>query len=104
MTKRQRLTELTGVGARASSPETHVPAQRARAAAASTSKRTVVRGAISLLLRQNDKIITSFRNEIAARFEGLEGKIDVRFDAMDRRLEELDKEVTNLATRFWRSQ
>ncbi|WP_046012014.1 hypothetical protein [Microbacterium sp. SA39] len=64
----------------------------------------VMIGAISLLLRQNDKIITSFRHEIAARFEGLEGKMDVRFDAMDRRLEELDKEVTNLATRFWRSQ
>lgn len=49
---RQRLTELTGVGARASSPETHVPAQRARAAATPTSKRTVVRGAISLLLQR----------------------------------------------------
>ena len=31
---RQRLTELTGVGARASTPETHVPAQRARNAPA----------------------------------------------------------------------
>jgi DNA primase len=29
---RQHLTELTGVGARASSPETHVPVQRARSA------------------------------------------------------------------------
>ena len=75
----------------------------------------VMIGAISLLLRQNDKMITSFRNETGARFEGLEGKIDARFeglqgqvnarfDAMDRRLEGLDEELTTLATRFWRSQ
>jgi DNA primase len=49
----QRLTELTGVGARASSPDTHVPAQRARSAAPSaTPKRSLVRSAISLLLQQ----------------------------------------------------
>ncbi len=47
----QRLTELTGVGARASSPATHVPAQRARSASA-TPKRSLVRSAISLLLQQ----------------------------------------------------
>ncbi len=50
---RQRLTELTGVGARASAPDTHVPAQRARSGMASaTPKRSLVRGAISLLLQQ----------------------------------------------------
>ncbi|WP_255357238.1 hypothetical protein [Lysobacter sp. Root604] len=48
---RQRLTELTGVGARASAPETHVPAQRARAGAP-TQKRSLVRAAIELLLQQ----------------------------------------------------
>jgi DNA primase len=50
---KQRLTELTGVGARASSPETHVPVQRARSAPASpTPKRSLVRGAIGLLMQQ----------------------------------------------------
>ncbi|SKA16662.1 DNA primase [Novilysobacter spongiicola] len=51
---RQRLTELTGVGARASTAETHVPVQRARAAGHGTPapKRSLVRGAISLLLQQ----------------------------------------------------
>jgi DNA primase len=50
---KQRLTELTGVGARASAPETHVPAQRARSAPAMTTpKRILVRGAIALLLQQ----------------------------------------------------
>ncbi|KRC36809.1 DNA primase [Lysobacter sp. Root76] len=50
---RQRLTELTGVGARASTPDTHVPAQRARAgASAPTQKRSLVRAAIELLLQQ----------------------------------------------------
>jgi DNA primase len=51
---RQRLTELTGVGARASAPETHVPVQRARSRAghATAPKRSLVRSAIALLLQQ----------------------------------------------------
>jgi len=51
---KQRLTELTGVGARASQPETHVPAQRARNAPPvhATPKRSLVRSAIALLLQQ----------------------------------------------------
>ena len=50
---RQRLTELTGVGARTSAPETHVPVQRARAApSTSTAKKSLVRSAIALLLQQ----------------------------------------------------
>src|SRR6185295_12550526 len=51
---RQRLTELTGVGARASTPETHVPAQRANArmGAQPANKPSVVRTAITLLLQQ----------------------------------------------------
>lgn len=50
---RQRLTELTGVGARTAQPETHVPAQRARASAgrhAPPPKRSLVRSAILYLL------------------------------------------------------
>lgn len=50
---KQRLTELTGVGARASSPETHVPAQRARSAPpAQANKPSLVRSAITMLLQQ----------------------------------------------------
>jgi len=50
---RQRLTELTGVGARTSTPETHVPAQRARnAPAVHAPKQSLVRSAIVLLLHQ----------------------------------------------------
>jgi DNA primase len=52
---KQRLTELTGVGARASSPETHVPTQRAHAmrpAGTPAPKRSLVRGAIALLLQR----------------------------------------------------
>ncbi|HEY0661322.1 MAG TPA: DNA primase [Lysobacter sp.] len=51
---KQRLTELTGVGARASSPDTHVPAQRARTPArgAPAPRRSMVRSAIALLLQQ----------------------------------------------------
>jgi DNA primase len=51
---KQRLTELTGVGARAGTPEAHVPAQRANArmGGAQTNKPSLVRTAITLLLQQ----------------------------------------------------
>jgi DNA primase len=50
---RQRLTELTGVGARDSSSRTHVPVQRAhRGGHMPAPKRTLVRHAIALLLQQ----------------------------------------------------
>ena len=49
----QRLTELTGVGARASTPQTHVPAQRARnAPAPGAQKPSLVRSAITHLLQR----------------------------------------------------
>ncbi len=51
---KQRLTELTGVGARAAAPDTHVPAQRAHGGArpAATPKRSLVRSAIAILLQK----------------------------------------------------
>lgn len=50
---RQRLTELTGVGARNSNAQTHVPAQRMHTGrSAPHPKRSLVRGAIALLLQQ----------------------------------------------------
>ncbi len=49
---RQRLTELTGVGARTAAPQTHVPVQRPAAAAGPHPKRSLVRSAIALLLQQ----------------------------------------------------
>ena len=50
----QRLTELTGIGARASGPQTHVPAQRATQSARRTSaqKPSLVRSAITHLLHR----------------------------------------------------
>ncbi|TXH75164.1 MAG: DNA primase [Lysobacteraceae bacterium] len=47
---RQRLTEITGVGARA--PESQTPQVRKRPASAQTQKRSLVRGVIALLLQQ----------------------------------------------------
>ena len=50
---RQHLTELTGVGARNSGAQTHVPVQRAHAGrGAPHPKRSLVRGAIALLLQE----------------------------------------------------
>ena len=49
----QRLTELTGVGARTSAPQTHVPAQRARSAPqGNAQKPSLVRSAITHLLHR----------------------------------------------------
>ena len=48
----QRLTELTGVGARNAAPQTHVPVQRPSQAATGTPRRSLVRSAIALLLQQ----------------------------------------------------
>ncbi|MEJ7747454.1 MAG: DNA primase, partial [Luteimonas sp.] len=48
----QRLTELTGVGARSSAPQTHVPVQRVYPTSATTPRRSLVRSAIALLLQQ----------------------------------------------------
>jgi DNA primase len=50
---RQRLTELTGVGARSAPPQTHMPTQRAsNAAHAGTAKPSLVRSAITHLLHR----------------------------------------------------
>ena len=50
----QRLTELTGIGARSATPDTHVPAQRTHGGGrgAPAPKRSLVRGAIALLLQR----------------------------------------------------
>jgi len=49
----QRLTELTGVGARSSAPDTHVPVQRARSGRGTPApKRSLVRAAIAFVLQQ----------------------------------------------------
>jgi len=48
----QRLTELTGVGARNAAPQTHVPVQRPSQAASGTPRRSLVRSAIALLLQR----------------------------------------------------
>ena len=48
---RQRLTELTGVGAR-TAPQTQTSSQRPRMQVAPTQKRSLVRSAIALLLQQ----------------------------------------------------
>ncbi len=51
---RQRLTELTGVGARTAQPGTHVPVQRARTGTAriATPKRSLIRTVIAMLLHR----------------------------------------------------
>ncbi|MCY7355299.1 MAG: DNA primase [Lysobacter sp.] len=48
----QHITELTGVGARNSAPQTHVPVQRPYPTSSMTPKRSLVRSAIALLLQQ----------------------------------------------------
>ena len=49
---RQRLTELTGVGARASSPQTHVPVPRPQRTGGGSQKPSLIRTAITHLLQR----------------------------------------------------
>ena len=49
---RQRLTELTGVGVRASSPQTHVPVQRPQRTGGGSQKPSLIRTAITHLLQR----------------------------------------------------
>ena len=49
---RQRLTELTGVGVRASSPQTHVPMQRPQRTGGGSQKPSLIRTAITHLLQR----------------------------------------------------
>ena len=49
---RQRLTELTGVGMRASSPQTHVPMQRPQRTGGGSQKPSLIRTAITHLLQR----------------------------------------------------
>lgn len=48
----QRLTELTGVGARDAAPQTHVPVRRATSQPVAPARQSLVRSAIALLLQQ----------------------------------------------------
>ena len=49
---RQRLTQLTGVGMRASSPQTHVPVQRPQRTGGGSQKPSLIRTAITHLLQR----------------------------------------------------
>ncbi|WP_230114410.1 hypothetical protein [Microbacterium oxydans] len=57
----------------------------------------VMLGGMTLMTTQLSRII---RAEVGR----VEGVLSARIESIDRRLEELDTELTNLATRFWRSQ
>lgn len=47
-------------------------------------------GSLTLLIRQNDRMITSLRGELSARFEGLDEKFEAKFESMDARFESMD--------------
>ena len=65
----QRLTELTGVGARTAPAQTHVPVQRPAQAAAGTPRRSVVRSAITLLLQQPSLATNAPASEVFAALQ-----------------------------------
>ena len=75
----------------------------------------VMLGGMTLMTTQLSRIIRTEADRIdgtlSARIEGLDRTLSARIDGIDIRLgrietkvDELDKELTNLAVRFWRSQ
>ena len=72
-------------------------------------------GGMTLMTTQLSRVIRAEVNRIdgtlSARIEGLDGALSARIEGLDSRLgriehkvDDLDKELTNLAARFWRSQ
>lgn len=72
-------------------------------------------GGMTLMTTQLSRVIRAevgrIDGTLSARIEGLDGKLSTRMDGLDvrlgrieRKVEDLDKELTNLAARFWRSQ
>ncbi|MEU4014492.1 hypothetical protein AB0E56_04425 [Microbacterium sp. NPDC028030] len=75
----------------------------------------VMLGGVTLMTTQLSRIIRAEVDRIdgtlSARIDRIDGTLSARIDGMDARLgrieskvDDLDKELTNLATRFWRSQ
>lgn len=75
----------------------------------------VMLGGMTLMTTQLSRVIRAEVDRIdgtlSARIDGLDGTLSARIDTLDARLgriestvDDLDREVTNLATRFWRSQ
>jgi len=70
-----------------------------------------VLGGMTLMTTQFSRVIRAEIKGVEARIGGLEARIDAKIDALamrigalEHKVDDLDKEVTNLATRFWRSQ
>ena len=75
----------------------------------------VMLGCMTLITSQLSRVIRAEVDRIdgtlSARIDRIDGTLSARIDGLDARLgrietkvDDLDRELTNLATRFWRSQ
>lgn len=75
----------------------------------------VMLGGMTLMTTQLSRVMRAESDRIhgtlSARIDGLDGALSARIDGIDARLgrieskvDDLDRELTNLAVRFWRSQ
>lgn len=64
----------------------------------------VIRAEIGGLRGELRGEIGGLRGDLSGRLESLEGRLTDRIGALEHKVDSLDKEVANLATRFWRSQ
>lgn len=75
----------------------------------------VMLGGMTLMTSQLSRVIRAevdrINGTLSARIDRIDGTLSARIDGLDARLgrietkvDDLDRELTNLATRFWRSQ
>ncbi|MEV8264575.1 hypothetical protein [Microbacterium sp. NPDC077057] len=75
----------------------------------------VMLGGMTLMTSQLSRVIRAevgrIDGTLSARIDRIDGTLSARIDGLDARLgrietkvDDLDRELTNLATRFWRSQ
>ena len=64
----------------------------------------VMLGGMTLMTTQLSRVIRAEIDRVEGTLSGRIDGLDARLSRIETKVDDLDKELTNLATRFWRSQ